>query len=164
MPATRFSDPAFLSAYRAAFWGGWGAALMAVAGCGGKSKAPGRPVEGKVTYHDQAVAGAIVTFSSPTASASGMTDDLGHFKLRTALGDNVPLGDYHVLVSKTEEMPRTGVEATSESDYRPPDPDAPPPPAPKDLLPPKYNALESTTLTATVTEKGPNEFTFPLTD
>lgn len=142
----------------------WAVVLLCLAGCGGKSQGPGKPVEGKVTYHDQPVAGAIVTFSSTNASASGITDEQGHFKLRTAIGENVPPGDYRVLVSKTEEVPRTGVEATSDADYKPPDPNEPPPPAPKDLLPTKYKSLEGTDLTATVTDKAPNEFTFPLKD
>ncbi len=138
--------------------------LLSVAGCGAKSKGSGKPVVGKVTYHDQPVAGAIVTFSSASASASGMTDAQGKFKLRAALGENVPLGDYRVLVTKTEEMPQSGVAAVSDADYQPPDEEAPPPPAPKDLLPAQYKAVETTTLSATVTEKGPNDFTFPLTD
>ncbi|HJT30974.1 MAG TPA: carboxypeptidase-like regulatory domain-containing protein [Pirellulales bacterium] len=142
----------------------WLVVLLCLAGCGRKSQGPGKPVEGKVTYHDQPVAGATVTFSSTNASASGITDEQGHFKLRTAIGENVPPGDYRVLVSKTEDAPRTGVEATSDADYKPPDPNEPPPPAPKDLLPTKYKALESTDLTATVSDKAPNEFTFPLKD
>lgn len=142
----------------------WAALLLSSAGCGGKPPAPGKPVAGKVTYHDQPVAGAIVTFTSANASAAGVTDEQGQFKLRTALGENVPVGDYRVLVEKSEEMARSGVGTTSEADYQPPDPDEPPPPAPKDLLPAKYKVAESSGLTATVTEKGPNEFTFPLID
>lgn len=144
--------------------GVWATVLLTVAGCGGKPQTAGKLVTGKVTYHDQPVAGAIVTFSSASASASGMTDEQGQFMLRTSLGENVPIGDYRVLVIKSEEMPRSGVESATEADYRPPDDDAPPPPAPKDLLPAQYKTIETTTLSASVTEKGPNEFTFPLTD
>ena len=140
------------------------AILMAVIiGCGRKKEAGnGKSVTGKVVYHDQPVAGCTVTFIAPFNSAFGMTDDQGRFQLRTSQGDKVPLGDYKVTVLKTE-TPAPGAQA-SESEYRPPPPDAPPPPEPKDLLPARYKQADTSQLTAQVTDTGPNDFTFTLTD
>ena len=134
-----------------------------VVGCGGKkSEGSGRPVTGKVTYNGQPVAGATVTFVGVANSAFGMTDAEGNFKLRTASGENVPLGDYQVTVTKTDTPPPAA--AANPGEYRPPDPNAPPPPEPKDLLPAKYKQGTSSQLTATVTESGQNHFELTLTD
>jgi hypothetical protein len=139
------------------------AALMVFAlGCTGKPPATGKPVKGTVTYSGSPVEGASVSFISSTVSGYGSTDTEGHFTLRTGQGEGLPVGDYQVTVTKTE-LPPTGKVATSDQDYVPPDPDAPPAVA-KDLLPAKYQTTASSDLKASVTASGPNDFTFPLTD
>lgn len=142
------------------------AVLIAVsfAGCGGKKdEGSGRPVTGKVTYNGQAVADATVTFVGPSNSAFGRTDAEGKFKLRTTIGENVPLGDYQVTITKTDTPP-VPPGPTNPEDYRPPDPNAPPPPEPKDLLPAKYKTPTTSQLTASVKDSGENNFEFPLAD
>ncbi|HVA46572.1 MAG TPA: carboxypeptidase-like regulatory domain-containing protein [Pirellulales bacterium] len=160
------------------------AAWIALAGLGlggsqGCSRAKrgdpnGRPVTGAVTYQGSPVEGANVTFVSASTPAFGRTDAEGKFKLATAAGENVPLGSYQVAIvkkeaplvepesSSTEELGDGGLPA----DYQfvPPDPNAPPPAEPKDLLPAKYADAAKSGLSATVTADGKNEFDFPLTD
>ncbi|HVA51242.1 MAG TPA: carboxypeptidase-like regulatory domain-containing protein [Pirellulales bacterium] len=136
--------------------------LALCGGCNSKPHVAGKTVTGTVTYNGSPVEGASVSFISPTASGYGSTDKEGRFTLRSAQGEGVPVGEYKVTVVKTE-LPPTGKEATSDADYVPPDPDAPPA-QPKDLLPAKYKLPESSQLSATVTEQGPNEVTLTLTD
>jgi hypothetical protein len=67
------------------------------------------PVTGKVTYGDQPLAGAIVSFnpegSTVGQGASAKTDDTGKFELQTRMPDNtmkkgcIP-GKYKVLISR----------------------------------------------------------------
>jgi hypothetical protein len=138
-------------------------AVLSLAGCGGKKEeGNGRPVTGKITYNGQPIAEATVTFVGDFNSAFAQTDAEGNFKLKTALGDKVPLGDYQVTVIKTETLPTPPPVPPEE--YKPPDPNAPPPPEPKDLLPPKYKQPDSSQLTASVTESGENHFEFDLKD
>lgn len=139
-------------------------AALALAGCGGKKEeGSGRPVTGKVTYNGQPVADATVTFVGPANSAFGRTDAEGNFKLRTTVGEKVPLGDYQVTVMKTDTPPAPPASMNPE-EYRPPDPNAPPPPEPKDLVPAKYKNPTTSLLTASVKDSGENKFEFPLTD
>jgi len=137
-------------------------ATVCLSGCGGVARVGGKPVTGTVTYRGSAVEGAAITFASPTASGYGSTDKEGHFKLRTAQGEGVPVGNYQVTITKTSFQP-SGKVAASETEYVPPDPDAPLP-TPEDLLPAKYKTAATSGLTATVSERGPNDFTFPLAD
>lgn len=139
-------------------------ALVAVPifGCSSKAPVSGKRVTGTVTYNGAPVEGASVSFISPTASGYGSTDKDGHFTLRSSQGEGVPVGDYKVTVTKIEVL-AAGKEATSETDYVPPDPNVPPP-QPKDLLPAKYKQAETTPLSGNVTESGPNEVTLTLTD
>lgn len=95
----------------------------------------GRPVTGKLTYHGQPVADAIVTFVGVTTSALGRTDAGGNFMLRTKIGEKVPPGDYRVTVAHGSTK-----------------------------LPAKYNDLTTAMLTATVTESGDNHIELSLTD
>lgn len=140
-------------------------AVIASPGCSGEKKGDpnGRPVSGKVTYNGSPVEGASVTFSSPTASAFAITDAEGKYKLTTAGGDKVSLGQYQVSIVK-KDAPAPPAAATDSASYVPPDPNAPPPAPPKDLLPAKYALPTTSQLTATVTADGKNEFDFPLTD
>ena len=136
------------------------ALAMSMCGCGGKPALTGKAVKGTVTYNGSPVEGAAVSFISPTASGYSSTDKEGHFTLRTSQGEGLPVGEYKVTVVKTE-LPPDGKEATSDTDYVPPDPNAPPP-QPKDLLPAKYKMPETSQLSASVTESGPNEVPLSL--
>jgi hypothetical protein len=144
----------------------WAAlAAIAVIGCSGEKKGDpnGKPVSGKVTYNGGPVEGASVTFSSPTASAFGITDAEGKYRLTTAGGDKVSLGQYRVSIVK-KEAPAPSDAAPDSANYVPPDPNAAPAAPPKDLLPAKYADAATSELTASVTADGKNEFDFPLTD
>ena len=133
-------------------------------GCRGTPAATGKPVKGAVTYNGSPVSGATVSFVSASgASGFGMTNEQGQFTLRTAHGEGVPPGTYQVTIAKAETPAVENSVSDQDPSYVPPDPDAMPP-APKDLLPIKYKTTATSGLTATVTDSGPNEFTFPLTD
>ena len=153
---------------RKQYLAGWlivvAAATFASLGCskGSGGDPNGRPVTGTVTYKSSPVEGATVTFVSPNSSAFGMTDAQGKFKLKTANGATVSLGAYQVTVVKKEAAPAAAPSTPEE--YVPPDPNAPPPPAPKDLLPAKYGDPKNSGLTATVKADGPNDFPLQLAD
>lgn len=126
---------------------------------------PGKSVSGIIRYQGQPIADAIVTFMSQSLSVYGTTDGEGHFKLSApGRGQNVPFDHYQVTVSKVAAAPTT--ELTEEQKHTPPNPRSPPPqgPAPKDLLPAKYKAAQTSELSADVSADGPAEFTFDLTD
>lgn len=142
-----------------------GLAIGGSQGCSGGAKddANGRAATGKVTYQGNPVEGASVTFRGPSVSAFGLTDAEGKYKLRTGSGERVPLGTYQVSIVK-KESPPVSTASTDQENYVPPDPNAPPAPAPKDLLPAKYGDAAQSGLTATVTADGKNEFDFSLSD
>lgn len=161
--SSRFAKVVYLFAWIAVA----GLALSGSQGCsGGKEGDPnGRLVSGTVTYQGKPVEGASVTFTSPTASAFGLTDSEGKFKLTTAGGDKISLGDYKVAIVKKETPPLVAAPSNPD-EYVPPDPNAAPSPsaAPKDLLPARYGDAAKSGLTAPVTADGKNEFEFALTD
>jgi hypothetical protein len=142
-----------------------GLALCSIQGCsGGKEGDPnGKTVTGTVTYNGSPVEGANVTFMSANSSAFGLTNAEGKYQLTTASGEKVSLGDYQVSIVK-KEAPPPSAASTNEAEYVPPDPNAPPAPAPKDLLPAKYADAAKSGLTANVTADGENKFDFALTD
>ena len=138
-------------------------------GCsGGKKGDPnGRVVTGKVTYRGNPVEGASVTFMSTMKSAFARTDAEGKFKLSSADGEKVAIGEYRVAIFKKETPPVAETSSDPDvipDDYVSPDPNAPPPPDPKDLLPVRYADAAKSGLTASVTADGKNDFEFPLTD
>ncbi len=112
--------------------------LCSIQGCsgggGGGGDPNGKVVTGTVTYNGSPVEGANVTFMSANSSAFGRTDAEGKFQLTTASGEKVSLGDYQISIVK-KEAPPPSAASTSEAEYVPPDPNAPPAPAPKDLAP-----------------------------
>jgi hypothetical protein len=104
-----------------------------------------------VTLNGQPVEGALVEFT-PVAAAAGvagaqaLTDAAGRYEAAT-LRDNgktvepgLPAGEYRVTVSKLEAPP--GDASLS----RPP----------RNVLPPKYQSVDSSPLTATVSSDGDN--------
>ena len=138
-----------------------GLALGAGQGCSGGGGDPnGRVVVGTVTYQGSPVEGATVTFRAPQSSAFGRTDAEGKFKLNSASGERIPLGDYQVSIVKKESLPLAPTPSTLES-YVPPSAGASAP-APKDLLPSQYGDATKSGLSASVTADGKNEFEFPL--
>jgi hypothetical protein len=148
-----------------------GLALGVGQGCsdGKKGDPYGRVVTGTVTYQGNPVAGAFVTFASAGGnSAFGQTDSEGKYKLTASGSEKVPLGEYQVSIVKKEQQAAPGSQVVLDPEhpenYVPPDPDAPPPPEPKDLLPAKYAVAAKSGLSATVTADGENVFEFALTD
>lgn len=147
-----------------------GLALGVSQGCSrGKQGDPnGREVTGKVTYQGNPIDGAFVTFTSPSVSAFGQTDAEGKYKLTVSTGNRIPLGAYQVSIVKKEQPSAPAGAADFDPEhpeaYVPADPNAPPPPEPKDLLPAKYAKAAESSLSATVTADGKNEFDFALTD
>ncbi len=137
--------------------------LVVMSGCG--TNAPKRegpptyPVSGTVTQGGTSVTGATVRFEPADGSkgATGRTDDQGEYTLSTfAAGDGALAGDYRVTVVKMEGE---GAQAVSEDDpnYTGEEKDV----EMKNVLPEKYSNVETSELTATVTE-GTNTFDFPL--
>jgi hypothetical protein len=159
------------------------AALGLIAGCGGSDFPDTVPASGTVTYNGEAVEGALVTFS-PTgvgevSAASGTTDASGKFTLTSFVaGDGAMVGSYMVSISKTEggevelEVEGGGTESDEDIDAAYQALDAAGGEAGmskaggeiEDLLPAKYKVAANSGLTADVTEAGPNDFTFELTD
>lgn len=157
--------------YFAAWMAIGGLGLAGIQGCsgggGGGGDPNGKVVTGTVTYNGSPVEGANVTFMSANASAFGLTDAAGKYQLTTATGEKVSLGDYQVSIVKKESAAGAdagGDEPFNEETYVPPDPDAPPPPEPKDLLPARYADATTSELSATVTADGENNFDFTLSD
>jgi hypothetical protein len=130
------------------------------AGCGSSGPTTVE-VTGTVTYNNSPVAGAAVMFQGGTGRpATGETDSQGKFTLRTFGADDgaVP-GEYVVTITKVESVPpgQPGGDAGRE----PPTSTRTPP---KSLIPMKYNDAKTSGLKETVSESGPNDFTFNLTD
>lgn len=151
--------------YRVAILLCLGLAVSTDIGCGGGSKRPIKPVTVVLKYKGAPVADATITFISdePDAPAAfGKTNAQGVAKPRTPeLGDGVIYGNHKVLVNK-EQIVNEKKAADQESlEYAP---GVTPVPQVKHLVPQKYNAPGTTPLTAEVTQAGPAEFAFELTD
>ncbi len=140
--------------------------ILLASGCGGeggdqwtKDRPKTSPASGVVTYKGQPVDGANVNFTPPSGDGTGafaMTDAEGKFKLGTFdQNDGAVPGNYKVIVTKKHV----------ETIKNPKDPNGPPVKTEeKSLIPVKYSKLSSTSLEATISEAGPNEFTFELKD
>jgi hypothetical protein len=117
------------------------------------------PVSGTVTLGGVPVAGAAVSFQAADGSRSsiGITDDSGRYALTTFVrGDGAVPGDYKVAISK---FTQAVVESTTaDGRYDPP---AGPIPDPKNELPAKYVAADTSGLKATVAD-GPTSLDFDL--
>ena len=139
--------------------------MSIVIGCGSQAGIDGTtPVTGTVTHQGKPVAGATVVFAPEGSgrSASGMTDASGRFQLTTlAAGDGAMPGKYQVSISKTEvtgDLSREEAEAYFQEHGEAPTA------ASKELLPEKYKSPTTSELTAEVTDGGPNNFAFDLTN
>lgn len=127
--------------------------------CSQDDRPLGVPVSGVVTYRGEPLEGADVAFSSEqpeTASGFGRTDAQGHFQLTSReTREGIPPGSYRVKITKV----------SVESEW---DPEWDEGVRPKQVeqvgLPARYGDYETSGLSETVTEDGPNEFRFNLTD
>jgi hypothetical protein len=145
--------------------------LLAVSlGCSGGSgnHRPTRPVKVSVVYKGSPVADATVTFISEEGqpeAAYGRTDAQGVAKMKTyEEGDGAVLGKQKVVINKEQILNNVKVADQDSPDYAPLPPGGAPVPKVKHLVPAKYTAPGTTTLSADVTAKGPNEFKFDLKD
>ena len=116
-------------------------AALALAGCGG-GKIKVYPVEGRVTYNGEPLAGVDVAFhpADPKNDTSypphATTDDQGNFKLMTYVKDDgAPAGEFKVAVAFDVQSADDGADQTTRLAFQVPD---------------KYLRKETTPLTATI--------------
>ena len=141
-----------------------------LSGCGGSDVPADRPatheVTGIVKFKGEPIEGANVTFKPDGGErgASGITDASGKYTLTTfSAGDGAIAGKYKVIVSKVEiqggdpsyydeNSPNYGKEIPPEAEEKT-----------VYVIPEKYGKVESSGLTATVSE-GSNDIPFDLTE
>jgi hypothetical protein len=129
--------------------------LLTFAGCSSRpdkwaAKRPKTyPAKGRVLWDGKPEEGIVVSLDSKVhnVSASAITDSTGAFKLKTyKTGDGAVAGEHAVRLEKRivkDPQALIVVEVV--------------------ILPKKYADPQTSGLTATVVEKGPNEFTFEVT-
>jgi hypothetical protein len=124
--------------------------VLPVLGCGNHS--PTYAVTGTVTYHGLPVEGACVMFIPQGGRpASGKTDAQGHFTLLSyAAGDGAVAGEHTVCIAKNVPDPKD----QSDSPYK----------RANATLPSIYSTPLKSPLRATIATRGPNDFTFDLSD
>lgn len=137
------------------------ALALAVMGCSGSSGLA--PVTGKVTYLGQPVAGATILFMGDGAvrPATAVSASDGAYSLRTQDASGAAPGPYTVVVSKNEvpldaAEPPSMEEAAKQAKR--------PPPAPKRLVPAKYEDVASSPLKFEVKTGRKNVFDIQLAD
>lgn len=123
---------------------------LAFVGCSSRAddSPPAVPVKGKVVRNGSGVKHVMVFFMKGDGAevASGETNANGEFQLSTYdENDGAPAGEYKVTI-----QPGSAEEGAEGEDVS----------TPEYLQ--KYSEPNATPLTATVTEAGPNEFTFEL--
>jgi len=135
-------------------------ATALMAGCAeGTKHPPTHPVKGSITLDGKPLAGALVSFipASGQQPANGTTDASGGYTLTSfTRGDGIMVGDYRVVVTK---FPPTAGSGSGEGEYVPPTGEMQPP---KNELPAKYAAPETSGFTASVVAGG-GTFDFALT-
>jgi hypothetical protein len=149
------------------FWPFLALLLAAAAGCSSgdtwtEKRPKVVPVTGTVLYNGKPLANATVTFTNSSAgrSAFANTDANGNFTLTTFNpGDGAVPGHQQVAIRKTETLP-TKAPATdaSESLNLPPTPDE------RWLIPKHYGKVETSGLTAEVSDSGKNAIVLELKD
>lgn len=140
--------------------------LIAIVGCGGtsddkwtKSRPATYPVTGMVIFKGNPLPNATVVFSSqgenPTA-AVGRTDEQGAFSLTTFNDqDGAVAGEHQVLITATKiKGPPPGANLD----------EVDPTVTEISLIPQKFGEPGKSGLSATVTESGPNQFFFDVTE
>ena len=139
-------------------------ALATFSGCSNRGDLPPTvPVSGKVTYKNQPVAGATVTFigEGDLRPAVAITESDGNYSLKTLDADGAMPGKYVVLVEKNEVPPELTKEVSMEDAAKMA---GRPPPAIKKLLPAKYGDATRTPLKFEVKDGDANTIDLPLTD
>jgi hypothetical protein len=131
------------------------ALAVMMTGCSGGTGLSGMaPVTGKVTYKDQPVDGAIISFigEGTTRTATAVSSADGSYKLMTLDVEGAMPGQYTVVVDKTESSAGASKLVTMEEAEKV---NALPVAAPKKLLPEKYGDPTKTPLKFPVKD-GPN--------
>lgn len=132
------------------------ACCLPIAGCWGRvDKFTARrpktyPVIGRVLWNGEPTEGVLVSLDSKShnLSAVGRTDSTGSFTLKTFKpGDGAAAGEHGVRLEKIEVEGQDGNGTPIEVF----------------VMPVKYADSKTSGLTATVVEKGKNEFTFEVT-
>ena len=144
--------------------------VVVLAGCSGPGSVGPKtvPASGKVTYKNQPVEGAVVSFlgDASTKPAMGMTDSSGEFFLTTGSkpGDGAVPGTYRVTVTKIIGSAKPATKGPTSMEDAAKAAQAPAPTKPLSMLPEKYNAVESSGLQFTVKAGAKNEFPIELVD
>jgi hypothetical protein len=147
---------------------------VALAGCGSDG-VDLVDVRGKVTYKDQPVEGATVSFFPEKGPlATGQTNADGEYTLSTGGKAGAVLGDHKVSITKFSGAMANAPEQSDQPPDGPIDPSKDPLATAmqdaaggelKSEVPQKYAAPETSGLKATVTsDESKNVFDFPLTD
>jgi hypothetical protein len=126
-----------------------------------RMRPPVFPATGIVVYEDKPVAGATVMLESQSSDekargkvAIGHTDSGGWFRTRTYKEyEGAVAGAHRISVKKIEYLENKPSNADPTIDY---------PMLERSLLPERYKDFETSGLTATVTEHGPNSFRLEL--
>jgi hypothetical protein len=123
--------------------------LLTIGGC--NRRPPTYVVTGTVTYRGKPVEDAGVSFMPKgMRPASARTDASGRFQLMTFVGtDGAAAGEHVVCISKLIPAP-----STKDDPYK----------MAVNVLPKRYGNPLETPLKATVSAKGPNDFSFDLAD
>jgi hypothetical protein len=150
--------------------GWWALGLLLIVGCSRRvddewtrMRPPVFSATGIVIYQGQPVADATVMLESQSPDekargkvAIGHTDSVGRFRARTYKEyEGAVAGPHRVSVTKFEYVEKKPANADPNIDY---------PLIPKPLLPERYKDFETSGLTATVTEQGPNSFRLELAE
>jgi hypothetical protein len=124
--------------------GGWSLATLLSLLSVSCSSSGLNPVRGKVTYKNQPLVGALVTFhpkgkaDTTTVPSTGLTKEDGTFVLVTGDREGAPAGDYVITVICSEQLPsKPGAISTG-------------PPETRDKLNGAYADRDKSTITVTV--------------
>jgi hypothetical protein len=133
-----------------------------LAGCSQGKHPELRRVTGRVVYHDEPVADAVVALygkDSPRA-ATGRTDEQGKFYITTFDDNDGALPGVHTVVvtktSVTDDATSLSMDEAVTAARRPV--------KSRQLLPVKYASVNTSPLRFTINENGPNELTVELSD
>lgn len=141
--------------------GCFAALVLTLFGCSGNNGLA--PVTGKVTYQGQPVSGATILFMGEGAArpATAVSGPDGGYSLQTLDASGAAPGAYTVVISKNEAPPEVAeppsMEEAAKQAKRPP-------PAPKRLVPAKYEDAARSPLKFEVKAGQKNVFDIQLAD